>query len=68
VIGKPKNLRHCVVTGGMEMIVQARELSNKPHIVVATPGRYLHIHIYIPAHKRMTLICALILTVVNDAS
>lgn len=40
VIGKPKNLRHCVVTGGMEMIVQARELSNKPHIVVSTPGRY----------------------------
>ncbi|XP_001950474.2 probable ATP-dependent RNA helicase DDX49 [Acyrthosiphon pisum] len=39
VIGKPKNLRHCVVTGGMEMIVQARELSNKPHIVVSTPGR-----------------------------
>lgn len=24
------------------MIVQARELSNKPHIVVSTPGRYWH--------------------------
>jgi ATP-dependent RNA helicase DDX49/DBP8 len=45
VIGKSKNLRHCVVTGGMEMIVQARELSNKPHIVVATPGRYLFLYI-----------------------
>lgn len=28
----------------MEMIVQARELSNKPHIVVATPGRYIFLY------------------------
>lgn len=39
VIGKPMNLRHCVIVGGMDMITQGQELMRKPHIVVATPGR-----------------------------
>lgn len=38
-IGKPINLKKCVVVGGMDMIVQAQELAKRPHIVVATPGR-----------------------------
>ncbi|XP_069072346.1 probable ATP-dependent RNA helicase DDX49 isoform X1 [Pleurodeles waltl] len=39
VLGKPLGLKDCIVVGGMNMIAQALELSRKPHIVVATPGR-----------------------------
>ncbi|KAB0799222.1 hypothetical protein PPYR_07102 [Photinus pyralis] len=39
VIGKPMNLKHCVIVGGMDMVAQGRELAKKPHIVLATPGR-----------------------------
>ncbi|XP_015178808.1 PREDICTED: probable ATP-dependent RNA helicase DDX49 [Polistes dominula] len=38
-IGKSINLKTCVVVGGMDMMVQGLELSKRPHIVVATPGR-----------------------------
>ncbi|KAJ3411822.1 Glycosyl phosphatidyl inositol anchor synthesis [Chytridiales sp. JEL 0842] len=33
------NLKQTVVVGGMDMMTQALELSRRPHIVVATPGR-----------------------------
>ncbi|KAI0787175.1 P-loop containing nucleoside triphosphate hydrolase protein [Irpex lacteus] len=39
VLGSSLNLRTAVVVGGMDMIAQAIELSNRPHVVVATPGR-----------------------------
>ncbi|KAF2893943.1 hypothetical protein ILUMI_12232 [Ignelater luminosus] len=39
VIGKPINLKHCVIVGGMDMVTQGKELAKRPHIVVATPGR-----------------------------
>ncbi|NXX41882.1 DDX49 helicase, partial [Tricholaema leucomelas] len=39
VLGKPLNLKDCVVVGGMDMVAQALELSRKPHVVIATPGR-----------------------------
>ncbi|KAE8748997.1 hypothetical protein FOCC_FOCC004164 [Frankliniella occidentalis] len=39
VMGKTLNLRMSVIVGGMDMMVQGQELSRKPHIVVATPGR-----------------------------
>ncbi|CAG9864476.1 unnamed protein product [Phyllotreta striolata] len=39
VIGKPMNLRHCVIVGGMDMVEQGIQLSKRPHVVVATPGR-----------------------------
>ncbi|XP_035268953.1 probable ATP-dependent RNA helicase DDX49 isoform X1 [Anguilla anguilla] len=39
VLGKPLGLRDCIVVGGMDMVTQALELSKKPHVVVATPGR-----------------------------
>uniref|UniRef100_H2Y6I0 RNA helicase n=1 Tax=Ciona savignyi TaxID=51511 RepID=H2Y6I0_CIOSA len=40
-IGKPINVRTCVVVGGMGeyMLKQAHQLQKKPHIVIATPGR-----------------------------
>jgi ATP-dependent RNA helicase DDX49/DBP8 len=28
-----------VIVGGMDMMGQALELANRPHVVVATPGR-----------------------------
>ncbi|XP_028299570.1 putative ATP-dependent RNA helicase DDX49 [Gouania willdenowi] len=39
VLGKPLGLRECIIVGGMDMVAQALELSNQPHVVVATPGR-----------------------------
>ncbi|KAK3927747.1 putative ATP-dependent RNA helicase DDX49 [Frankliniella fusca] len=41
VMGKTLNLRMSVIVGGMDMVVQGQELSRKPHIVVATPGRHV---------------------------
>lgn len=38
-IGKSIGLKKCVIVGGMDMVSQGLELSKKPHIVVATPGR-----------------------------
>jgi len=37
--GKSININVAVVIGGMDMVKQGQALSNKPHIVVATPGR-----------------------------
>lgn len=39
VLGAALNIRTAVVVGGMDMIAQALELGNRPHVVVATPGR-----------------------------
>ena len=39
MLGTPLNVRTAVVVGGMDMISQALELRNRPHVVVATPGR-----------------------------
>ena len=39
VLGLPLSVRTSTVVGGMDMISQALELKEKPHVVVATPGR-----------------------------
>ncbi|EIW61441.1 DEAD-domain-containing protein [Trametes versicolor FP-101664 SS1] len=39
VLGAPLSLRTAVVVGGIDMMAQALELGNRPHVVVATPGR-----------------------------
>jgi ATP-dependent RNA helicase DDX49/DBP8 len=39
VLGAPLNIRTAVVVGGMDMMTQALELDNRPHVVIATPGR-----------------------------
>jgi ATP-dependent RNA helicase DDX49/DBP8 len=39
VLGAALNVSTAVVVGGMDMIAQALELRNRPHVVVATPGR-----------------------------
>jgi len=38
-LGSSINLKQSVIVGGLDMMTQAIELSRKPHIVVATPGR-----------------------------
>ena len=39
VLGKPMNIRVALVSGGLDRSDQSREMTQKPHIVVATPGR-----------------------------
>uniref|UniRef100_V9KKX4 Probable ATP-dependent RNA helicase DDX49 n=1 Tax=Callorhinchus milii TaxID=7868 RepID=V9KKX4_CALMI len=39
VLGKPIGLKDCMIVGRMDMVKQALELSRKPHVVIATPGR-----------------------------
>jgi superfamily II DNA/RNA helicase len=41
-VGKPMNLNVCVVIGGKDMVFQGKELADRPHIIVATPGRCDH--------------------------
>lgn len=39
VLGSSFNARTAVVVGGMDMMAQSIELCNRPHVVIATPGR-----------------------------
>ncbi|XP_075165514.1 putative ATP-dependent RNA helicase Dbp45A [Haematobia irritans] len=39
VAGQPMGVRVCVVSGGTDQIVEAQKLMQRPHIVVAMPGR-----------------------------
>ncbi|KAJ3043909.1 hypothetical protein HDV00_003948 [Rhizophlyctis rosea] len=39
ILGTGVNLKQSIVVGGLDMMTQALELSRRPHIVVATPGR-----------------------------
>ena len=39
ILGQSIGLKQCVVVGGMNMTTQALEMAQKPHIIVATPGR-----------------------------
>jgi ATP-dependent RNA helicase DDX49/DBP8 len=41
VLGAASSIRTAVVVGGMDMMTQSIELSNRPHVVIATPGRLL---------------------------
>lgn len=38
-LGAEINLRTAVVVGGMDMTTQAKALMQRPHVVIATPGR-----------------------------
>lgn len=39
MLGGSVNVRTAVIVGGMDMMAQALELDNRPHVVIATPGR-----------------------------
>ena len=41
VLGASLNIRTSVIVGGMDMMAQALDLGNRPHIVIATPGRIM---------------------------
>ncbi|XP_002168355.2 probable ATP-dependent RNA helicase DDX49 isoform X1 [Hydra vulgaris] len=38
-LGKSIGLNDAVIIGGLDMVKQGMELSNQPHVVIATPGR-----------------------------
>ncbi|KAK9471993.1 DEAD-domain-containing protein [Dipodascopsis tothii] len=38
-LGTSMGIKHAIVVGGMDIISQALALQNRPHIVIATPGR-----------------------------
>ncbi|EPS44734.1 hypothetical protein H072_1255 [Dactylellina haptotyla CBS 200.50] len=38
-LGSPQNLKLCLVIGGVDMRTQAIALAQKPHVIIATPGR-----------------------------
>ncbi|KAF3162156.1 putative RNA helicase [Orbilia oligospora] len=38
-LGSPQNLKLSLIIGGVDMRTQAISLSQKPHVVIATPGR-----------------------------
>lgn len=40
-IGQYKGIRTLPIYGGQEIVRQIRALKNKPHIIVATPGRFI---------------------------
>jgi len=39
-LGAQMGLRDVVVVGGLDMLPQALQLSKRPHVVIATPGRF----------------------------
>ncbi|KAG4066284.1 hypothetical protein HA402_000508 [Bradysia odoriphaga] len=39
VAGQPMNVRVCVVAGGTDQMIESQKLQNRPHIIVAMPGR-----------------------------
>ncbi|KAJ3337147.1 hypothetical protein HDU93_001528 [Gonapodya sp. JEL0774] len=39
ILGAAINLRQTVLVGGMDMMTQSLQLTSRPHVVVATPGR-----------------------------
>ncbi|KAG7449305.1 DEAD-domain-containing protein [Guyanagaster necrorhizus] len=39
VLGAALNIRTAVIVGGMDMMAQSLELGDRPHVVIATPGR-----------------------------
>ena len=40
--GQTINLRVSVIVGGMDMMKQAQEIQDIPHIIICTPGRLAH--------------------------
>lgn len=41
-LGAPMSLRVCLIIGGISMTEQSLQLSKRPHIIIATPGRLRH--------------------------
>lgn len=39
VAGQPMGLRVCVISGGTDQMLESLKLNNRPHIIVAMPGR-----------------------------
>ncbi|GFQ65406.1 probable ATP-dependent RNA helicase DDX49 [Trichonephila clavata] len=39
IIGKPMHVKVCLIIGGRNQVTQGAEINDRPHIVIATPGR-----------------------------
>lgn len=39
IAGKPMNVQVCVIAGGTDQLYESQRLQNRPHIIVAMPGR-----------------------------
>lgn len=55
VFGSSMGVRSAVIVGGVDMLKQALELQQRPHIIIATPGR-LHDHLLRPNPPNLALI------------
>uniref|UniRef100_K3X673 RNA helicase n=1 Tax=Globisporangium ultimum (strain ATCC 200006 / CBS 805.95 / DAOM BR144) TaxID=431595 RepID=K3X673_GLOUD len=53
--GSSMGVRCAVIVGGVDMLKQALELQNRPHIIIATPGR-LHDHLLRPNPPNLALV------------
>lgn len=60
VLGQPLHLMCIVVTGGMDHVQQGIDLTNSPHIIIATPGR-LADHIRMETKMNLNMIQFLVL-------
>ena len=40
LVGRPIGLQDAVVIGGQDMVEQGAQLQQRPHVVIATPGRW----------------------------
>ncbi|TMW56845.1 hypothetical protein Poli38472_006855 [Pythium oligandrum] len=60
VFGSSMGVRCAVIVGGVDMLKQALELQERPHVIIATPGR-LHDHLLRPNPPNLALIKFLVL-------
>lgn len=65
-ISAPQSLKPILVTGGVEMRPQALELSRRPHVVIATPGR-LADHILTSGADTTIGLCRVKVVVLDEA-
>ena len=59
-LGAPIRLRVCTIIGGCSLLEQQTELADRPHVVVATPGRLLQ-HLVGPSPPRLKQLQAVVL-------
>lgn len=59
-LGAPMGLRHAVIIGGVDSLKQSVDISKRPHVLVATPGR-LRDHLQGPSPPDLSKIKYLVL-------
>lgn len=59
-LGAPIRLKVCTIIGGCSILEQQNELRERPHIVVATPGRLMQ-HMIGPSPPKLNMLHAIVL-------